>query len=51
MDRLISNIIIVDDNDTTFREQILAKIIAAALLEQVRIHNNTLIKTVDANNS
>lgn len=44
MDMLNSNIIIIDDNDTELREQVLSKIIAAALLEQLQLHKDTLKK-------
>jgi hypothetical protein len=44
MDRPNSNIIIIDENKTTLREQILSKIIAAALLEQIQLHNTNIPK-------
>lgn len=43
MDELYSYITIIDDNDTVLREQILSKIIAAALLEQVQLHNADIL--------
>ena len=51
MDMQISNITIIDDNDTAVREQILAKIIAAALLEEVRLYNDTHIHTAQVKKS
>lgn len=44
MDMPNSNITIIDENETTLREQLLPKIIAAALLEQVQLHNTNILK-------
>ena len=44
MDMPNSNITIIDEDETILREQILSKIIASALLEQVQLHNTIINK-------
>ncbi len=51
MDKPESTITIIDENEITQREQVLSKIIAAALLEQVQLHINKNKKSIETGES
>ncbi len=42
MDMQISNITIIDENEEALKVQLIPKIIAAALFEQVQLHNSNI---------
>lgn len=47
MDATSCQIVFIDDNEVSLREQILSKIIAAALLEKIQIHTGNTNKNTN----